>query len=66
MAGEDFLAIIRQNRDEQRFWADQPPTACPNDGTVLQPCPPSSGNSLYCPMGDYMYPRDWVRPFSLP
>jgi len=64
--GTDLLAIIRQNKAEQEYWASTPPTSCPNDGTVLVAGPPSSPSILYCPFDGWEYPRDWHLPIGVP
>ena len=55
MSWEQLRSIVQQNRQEQAFWAAQPPRACPNDGTPLETGP---DGSLHCRMGDYSWPQD--------
>jgi hypothetical protein len=57
-----LLSIHRQQQAYDRYYASQPPVACPHDGTPLRNCPPGATDTLYCPDGDFYYPRDWMRP----
>lgn len=50
---------------EREYWATTPPSACPVCGEPLLSGPPDSDRILYCPWGDYSYPRDHVRPQAL-
>jgi hypothetical protein len=59
MSFEQLLSILKNNADEQQYWASQPPTACPNDGTPLKAGPPSQPGILFCPHDGWQYPRDW-------
>jgi hypothetical protein len=68
MSWWQLLDVQKTQQDEFDFWADNPPMACPNDGEPLLQAPPSDSGSdtqLYCPWGDYEYPRDHVRPQRL-
>jgi hypothetical protein len=60
MGFEQLLSILKSNEEEQQFWAAQPPTACPNDGTPLKPGPPSEPGILFCMHDGWQYPRDWT------
>lgn len=55
--GWDLLAILREQSRLAEFYKSQPPVACPHDGTPLNQG--STDGSLHCPMGDFLYPRDW-------
>lgn len=55
MAYEDLLTIYREAAIEYRVRRDMVPQACPHDGTPLAAGPRSV---LYCPFGDFEYPRD--------
>lgn len=57
--GWDLLAILREQSQLAEYYKSQPPVACPHDGTPLLAGPPSSANTLFCPQGDFQYPRDW-------
>lgn len=62
MSWQQLLNIRKEARVEAEYWANRPPIACPNDGEPLRPGPAGSENTLFCPNGDYYYPRDYVRP----
>jgi hypothetical protein len=57
--GWDLYATLQKNAQTAAYYAAVPPVACPNDGTPLKQGPPSQPGVLFCPMGDYEYPRDW-------
>lgn len=53
-------SIIKENVAYVNYYRSIPPVACPNDGTPLHPGPPNQAVVLlYCPDGDFEYPRDW-------
>ena len=56
MSWEQLRSIERQNREWQRYWASQPPRACPNDGTPLEP---GDLGVLHCPHDGWQYPDDY-------
>jgi hypothetical protein len=53
---EQLRSIALANRQEQEFWASQPPRACPNDGTPLLP---AEDGTLRCQHDGWTYPRDY-------
>lgn len=55
MAWEQYLAILREAEQEARDEQTRPPAACPYDGEPLRQGP---RNELFCPWGDYRFPRD--------
>lgn len=55
MPWEQLLAIQQEAADLRRDELSRPPAACPHDGEPLRQGP---NNELYCPWGDYSYPRD--------
>lgn len=55
MAYEGLLNIYREAEAEYRVRRDAVPQACPHDGTPLAAGP---RHVLYCPMGDFQWPRD--------
>lgn len=57
--GWDLYSTLQEQAQYVEYYKSQPPVACPNDGTPLLSGPPSSPDVLYCPMGDFHYPRDW-------
>jgi hypothetical protein len=57
--GQDLLDTLRQQAAYAEYYKSQPPVACPNDGTPLQGGPPRAPGVLFCPNGDFYYPRDW-------
>lgn len=55
--GWDLYATLQEQAQYIDYYKSQPPVACPHDGTPL-----NQGNrhgELHCPMGDFLYPRDW-------
>ena len=52
MAWEQLAAIQRQNREQKQKELQEPPVACPNDGSVLDVHKDGRRN---CPMGDYRW-----------
>jgi hypothetical protein len=57
-----LLDIRRHARQEFEYYANQPPTACPNDGEPLLPGPASEPGIWFCRYDGWQYPRDWIRP----
>ena len=55
MPWEQLTAIKIENRELQREHEQDPPVACPIDGSILDVHPDGRRN---CPMGNYQYPRD--------
>jgi hypothetical protein len=53
---EQLRSIVLQNREDQRFWASQPPRSCPNDGTPLVT---GADGSLACTFDGWRYPDDY-------
>lgn len=51
-----LIAIREEARQEARMRDQQPPQACPHDGQPLRPG--RRGGELYCPWGDFHWPRD--------
>lgn len=66
MSWWQLLDVISDRREEFAFYADNAPTACPNDGEPLRQAPAGSpGAELFCPFDGWQYPRDWHRPVQL-
>ena len=57
--GWDLYSILQSNAAVQGFYDQQIPVACPNDGTPLEPGPPSQPGVLYCPFDGWCYPDDY-------
>ena len=52
-------ATLKEQAAYKTFYDQQPPVACPFDGTPLLLGPPERSAMRYCPNGDFEYPRDW-------
>lgn len=52
-------SILKDQAAYADYYRSQPPVACPFDGEPLKSGPPSQPGHLYCPNGDFRYPRDW-------
>ncbi len=59
MSWQQLDSILKEQAAEIEVTRSQPPVACPRDGTPLLEGPPGQPGILYCPMGDFQYPRDW-------
>jgi hypothetical protein len=59
MSWYQLLDIYKQDQAWRQWYANQPPVACPNDGTPLEEGP---GGELFCRHDGWQYPRDYVRP----
>ena len=59
MSWEQLRSIVQNDAAERAYWARQPPRACPNDGTPLDPGP---GGILHCRHDGYEWPRDPALP----
>jgi len=57
--GYDLLSTLQQQAADLEYYKSEPPMACPNDGTPLLSGSTRSSGELYCPNGDFHYPRDW-------
>lgn len=55
MGYEDLLQILKEGREEQAAERSRIPSACPNDGTPLEPGP---RGELHCPFDGWQWPRD--------
>jgi hypothetical protein len=58
-------SVLKQSRQEFDAYVSRPPVACPIDGEPLVKAPATtagSGVELYCPWGNFQYPRDWTVP----
>lgn len=62
MSWEQLLSVYKIDAAQRAYWNNQPPRACPNDGTPLQPSPEGYDSTLFCPHDGWQYPRDWTRP----
>ena len=51
--------VLKERAEYAIYYRSQPPVACPNDGVPLLEGPPQAAAVLYCPMGDWQYPRDY-------
>lgn len=51
--------VLKEAMEYQAYYRAIPPVACPFDGEPLRQGPPQSPSVLYCPWGNYEYPRDW-------
>lgn len=60
--GRDLLKVYAENAELRRQELSNPPLACPNDGTPLEPAPASSEATLFCPFDGWKYPQDDHRP----
>jgi len=54
MSWEQLHNIQAENRSNRRLNEQQPPIACPIDGTILD----VRGAIRNCPMGNFRWPRD--------
>ena len=54
MSWEQLRSIVLANRQEQAFWASQPPRSCPNDGTPLTA---GQDGTLHCQFDGYTWPE---------
>lgn len=52
-------SVLKERADYAQYYRSQAPVACPNDGTPLLEGPPQAAAVLYCPNGDWEYPRDY-------
>ena len=59
MSWEQLRSIVLADRAEQEYWRQQPPRACPNDGTPLVQAADGGDVELRCPHDGWSYPRDW-------
>lgn len=59
--GWDLYATLQTKAEFEGFYKSIPPMACPFDGTPLILGPPQEPAVLFCPNGDYYYPRDYVQ-----
>lgn len=57
--GWDLYATLQEQAQYVEYYKSQPPVACPHDGTPLLSGPGDASDVLYCPMGDFRYPRDY-------
>lgn len=57
--GWDLLSTLAEQAAYTDYYRQQPPVACPLDGTPLKEGPPSQPGILYCPFDGWQYPRDW-------
>jgi hypothetical protein len=55
MAWEQLYSILVEASGYAREERTTPPTACPYDGEPLDAAP---DNGLFCPLGNYRWPRD--------
>jgi hypothetical protein len=63
--GNDLLSTLKEQAAYQEYYDSLEPVACPHDGTPLLQGPAEQPGILYCPNGDFQYPRDWnVRTMS--
>jgi len=59
VTGWDLYATLQLQSEYYTYYRAQPPVACPFDGTPLLLGPPQQPAVLFCPNGDYQYPRDY-------
>lgn len=57
--GWDLWSTLVQASEYKNYYDTTLPMACPYDGTPLREGPPNKPGVLYCPNGDFHYPRDW-------
>jgi len=57
--GWDLWSTLAEQASYIDYYRTVPPVACPNDGEPLRPGPSAHTGVLYCPWGDFQYPRDW-------
>lgn len=55
MSWEQLEAITREAVEHRRAERARPPTVCPYDVETLRAGP---HGGLFCPWGDYLWPRD--------
>lgn len=59
VTGWDLWSTLQKARQEAEYYRSIPPVACPFDGELLREGPPSEPGVLYCPWGNFQYPRDY-------
>lgn len=59
VTGWDLYSTLAQQSEYATYYKSIPPVACPHDGEPLRQGPPQEPGILYCPWGDFQYPRDW-------
>jgi hypothetical protein len=52
-------SVLKERAQYANYYRSQVPVACPNDGFPLKEGPPDQPAVLYCPAGDWQYPRDY-------
>jgi hypothetical protein len=52
-------SVLKLAQEYQLYYKSTPPVSCPFDGTPLRLGPPQDPAVLFCPNGDYYYPRDY-------
>ncbi len=57
--GWDLYSTLIQQAEYISYYKSVPPVACPHDGEPLRLGPPQQPGVLFCPWGDFQYPRDY-------
>lgn len=57
--GNDLHATLTEQAQYAGYYKSQPPTNCPNDGTLLLSGAPREPDILRCPFDNWQYPRDY-------
>jgi len=52
-------STLKEQAEYASYYRSMPPVACPHDGEPLRLGPPQNPAVLFCPWGDFQYPRDW-------
>lgn len=59
VTGWDLYSTLALQAHYEEYYKTIPPMACPHDGEPLRLGPTNTPGILYCPWGDFQYPRDW-------
>lgn len=59
VTGWDLYSTLVQQSEYITYYKSIPPVACPHDGEPLRQGPAQTPGILYCPWGDFQYPRDY-------
>jgi hypothetical protein len=58
ITGWDLYSTLQEQAEYVRYYKSVPPVACPFDGEPLRAGPPHEPGVLFCPWGNFYYPRD--------
>lgn len=59
VTGWDLYSTLAEQSQYATYYKSIPPVACPFDGEPLRQGPAAEMGILFCPWGDFQYPRDW-------